>query len=80
MKKQYKIKSGIMMVPALRINPEELSLTQKIAAILGISETIDFCFKHKIYFHKSSLNQSIMYICPICFKNIKEMNENEKHP
>ncbi len=66
---------GITAVAGRVINPKDLSLWQKIKAILGINDNVGFCSKHKLYFRQESItaqiNQNIIYVCPQCLRSLK---------
>jgi len=67
---------GILVVAGVIADPREISLWQKIKAILGLNDEIGFCSKHRIYFYHESvmaqINQNMIYVCPLCFKTIKK--------
>jgi len=47
---------------------KNLSLLQKLAAILGLSSRFDYCPKHKLFFEKCESGRvDELWVCPKCF-------------
>jgi len=47
---------------------EEVSLKNKLAAIVGLSWNLGYCGKHKIFFRKYDAGRvDEIWICPKCF-------------
>ena len=45
-----------------------LSLIQKLTAILGLSQTLDYCHKHRLFFRKYESGRiNEIWVCPKCF-------------
>jgi len=77
----FLLDTGITAVAGRIINSKDLSVWQKIKAIVGFNEIVGFCHKHKLYYHQEPLsaqmNQDIIYGCPLCIKELKRKRVRE---
>ena len=50
------------------INPIDLSLFEKISAIIGLNLFVDYCHKHHVYYETSEFDFECIYVCPLCYE------------
>jgi len=60
---------GVTAVKSEVVKP---SLLGKIKAIIGLSDSVGYCRKHRLYYKvnitPTAISQGLVYVCPRCFE------------
>jgi len=69
-------------VTAIKSEVVKPSLLGKIKAIIGLSRSVCYCRKHRLYYKvnitPTAISQGLMYVCPRCFDE-KFSEENDEN-